>query len=77
MINAAFTQLKTKKLILQGLLFFVTFIVLYSMIDSLNLSYGAMAMTYGVGLVVLNIGLNLLMAFGSALMLNLSTVMLN
>jgi len=75
MINAAFTQLKTKKLILQGLLFFATFIVLYSMIDSLNLSYGAMAMTYGVGLVVLNIGLNLLMAFGSALMLNLSTVM--
>lgn len=75
MINAAFTQLKTKKLILQGLLFFGTFIVLYSMIDSLNLSYTAMAMTYGVGLVVLNIGLNLMMAFGSALMLNLSTVM--
>lgn len=75
MINAAFTQLKTKKLILQGLLFFGTFIVLYSMIDSLNLSYTAMAMTYGFGLVVLNIGLNLMMAFGSALMLNLSTVM--
>lgn len=75
MINTAFTQLKTKKLILQGLLFFGTFIVLYSMIDSLNLSYTAMATTYGLGLVVLNIGLNLMMAFGSALMLNLSTVM--
>ena len=75
MIKIALTQLKTKKMILQGILFFGTFMVLYSMIDSLNLPYASMAVEYGYGLVILNILLNLVMAFGSALMLNLSTVM--
>jgi hypothetical protein len=75
MIKIALTQLKTKKMILQGILFFGTFMVLYSMIDSLNLPYASMAVEYSYGLVILNILLNLVMAFGSALMLNLSTVM--
>ncbi len=75
MITIAFEQLKTKKMKIQGLALFLGFIVLYWMIDNLNLSYSQMSLNYGLGLVVLNIGLNLLMAFGSALMLNLSTVM--
>lgn len=75
MIKIALTQLKTRKMILQGIVLFGTFVVLYTMIDSLNLPYASMMMNYGYGLVILNILLNLLMAFGSALMLNLSTVM--
>lgn len=75
MITLAFTQLKTKKMILQGLILWITFIFLYWMIDNLNLSYSQMAQDYGIWLVLLNLGLNLLMAAGSAVMLNLSTVM--
>jgi len=45
------------------------------MIDNLNLSYVQMAQDYGSWLVIANLGLNLVMAFGSAVMLNLSTVM--
>ena len=75
MLNQALNLLKTKKFILQGLGLFVVFTILYAMIDNLNLPIAQMAETYGVGLVVLNVITNLLMAVGSALMLNLSTAM--
>lgn len=75
MISQALTLLKTKKLILQGLVMFAAFVLLYFMIDNLNLPYAQMAIDFGWGLVILNILLNLVMAFGSALMLNLSTAM--
>lgn len=75
MLTLALTQLKTKKMILQGFFLIVIFLFLYWMIDNLNLSYVQMARDYGLWLVILNLGLNLLMALGSALMLNLSTVM--
>ena len=75
MIQLAYTQLKTKKMLIQGVLFLITFMFLYWMIDNLNLSYVQMAQDYGSWLVIANLGLNLVMAFGSAVMLNLSTVM--
>ena len=75
MIKIAFEQLKTKKMMIQGIGLLIGFIVLYGMIDNLNLPYALMNTQYGLGLVVLNIALNLIMAFGSALMLNLSTIM--
>jgi len=75
MITLAFEQLKTKKMMIQGLVFLMGFTLLYWMIDNLNLSYTQMGQKYGLPLVILNIVLNLVMAFGSALMLNLSTIM--
>jgi len=75
MIQLAFTQLKTRKMLIQGVLFLITFMFLYWMIDNLNLSYSQMAQDYGSWLVFANLGLNLVMALGSAVMLNLSTIM--
>lgn len=75
MIHQAFSLLKTKKLLFQGLGLFVVFMILYAMIDNLNLPMDQMAQQYGVGLVILNLLTNLIMALGSAVMLNLSTAM--
>lgn len=75
MLNQALSILKTKKLLLQGAGLFIVFMILYTMIDNLNLPIDQMAATYGMGLVVLNVVTNILMAFGSTVMLNLSTAM--
>jgi hypothetical protein len=75
MIQQALPILKSKKLILQGTALFVVFMILYAMIDNLNLPLNQMAQTYGVGLVILNVVTNVVMAVGSAVMLNLSTAM--
>lgn len=75
MITQALALLKTKKLLLQGAGLFIVFMILYTMIDNLNLPMNQMVLTYGVGLVALNIVTNLIMASGSVLMLNLSTAM--
>jgi hypothetical protein len=75
MITQAVSLLKTKKLLLQGAGLFIVFMILYTMIDNLNLPLNQMALTYGFGLVILNIVTNLIMALGSVLMLNLSTAM--
>ena len=75
MILEALKLLKTRKLIIQGSIFFTFFMVIYTMIDGFNLSYSAMNQQYGFYLVVVNIFLNLTMAMLSALLLNLSTAM--
>ena len=75
MIAEAIKLLKTRKLMVQGLLFFAFFMVIYTMIDGFNLSYAAMSQEYGSYLVVTNIALNIAMASLSALLLNLSTAM--
>jgi hypothetical protein len=75
MINQALSLLKTKKLLLQGAGLVIVFMILYTMIDNLNLPMAQMAVMYGTGLVVLNVLTNLIMALGSAFMLNLSTAM--
>ena len=75
MIAEAIKLLKTKKLMVQGLLFFAFFMVIYTMIDGFNLSYDTMSQEYGSYLVATNILLNIAMAFLSALLLNLSTAM--
>ena len=75
MLTAAFQLQKTKKYIIQGVLFFSFFILIYTVIDSLNMSYSNMILEYGIYLVVINILLNILMSFLSALLMNLSTAM--
>lgn len=73
MMELALQRITSPKARLQGLFLMAVFILMYTLIDVNNLSYAAMARTYGVYLVILNIGLNTLMAFMSSLMLLLST----
>ena len=75
MLEAAIQLQKTKKYIIQGTLFFSFFMIIYSLLDSLNMSYANMILEYGVYLVVINIILNIVMSFLSALLMNMSTAM--
>jgi hypothetical protein len=75
MLAAAIQLQKTKKYIIQGILFFSFFILIYTLIDGLNMSYSNMILEYGIYLVAINIVLNILMSFLSALLMNLSTAM--
>jgi len=75
MLAAAIQLQKTKKYIIQGILFFSFFILIYTLIDGLNMSYSNMILEYGIYLVVINILLNIVMSFLSALLMNLSTAM--
>lgn len=67
--------LLTKKYIIQGTLFFTLFSVIYFLVDFLNMSYTEMIVEFGVYLVVINILLNIVMSFLSAILMNLSTAM--
>lgn len=75
MFKQALKLQTTKKYLMQGLLFFVAFNLIYFIVDSLNMSYQEMQQTYGLFLVIVNIILNLLMSFLSAFLMNLSTAM--
>lgn len=75
MIQIALQRLHTRKNIQQGLLFFAVFMLIYTMVDGLNMSYAEMGEAYGSSLVFINILLNLVMAALSAFLMNLSTIM--
>lgn len=75
MLEAAIKLQKTKKYIIQGLLFFSFFILIYTLLDGLNMSYANMVLEYGTFLVVINIILNVVMSLLSAVLMNLSTAM--
>ncbi len=75
MFEKAIQKQFTKKYLLQGMLFFALFSLIYFIVDSLNMSYGEMRETYGLFLVIFNIILNVVMSFLSALLMNLSTAM--
>jgi hypothetical protein len=49
--------------------------LIFFILDSLNASYEEMIITYGLYLVIINITLNIIMSFLSALLMNLSTAM--
>jgi hypothetical protein len=74
MLTIAFAKLKERKYLIEVFVFFAIFSILYGIIDYLNLPYPEMATTYGTGLVVLNVFLNLLMASGSSLLMTLGTI---
>lgn len=75
MFKLAIYKLKEKKYIIQASLFFIAFIVIYQIVDSLNMSYAEMRETYGQALVITNIMLNITMSLLSAFLMHLSTVM--
>ncbi|MFA7076015.1 MAG: hypothetical protein WC152_05035 [Candidatus Izemoplasmatales bacterium] len=66
---------KEKRYIIQGIIVFIVFLALYILLDQLNIGYSGMIDEYGVLLVVGNIILNIIMAFISAFMWNISTAM--
>lgn len=74
MINIAINKLKTKKYIIQGLLFSIFFLVIYLILDYLN--YRETVSKPSLILIVINIVINLLMAFLGAILMNLSTIMM-
>ena len=75
MYKKAFLKFKTKKYIILTSLFFTGFMMIYFIIDSLNMSYNEMIDQYGLYLVLINIALNLLMSMLSTLLMLLSTDM--
>jgi len=77
MLKAALDLQLTKKYLLQGFLFFSLFMTIFFMLDRLNMPYPIMIQTYGIYLVFLNVFLNITMSLLSALMMNLSTAMVN
>lgn len=73
MFEEALKLMKTKKYVVRTLGFFLFFMIIYTTLDGFNMSYAQMQMDYGQYLVILNIGLNILMAGLTALLLSLST----
>lgn len=59
------------------LLSFSLFMVTFTTLDFLNISYQAMYLNYGIVLVIVNIILNLIMALLSAVLIELNTIMLD
>lgn len=75
MLSLAYLKLKERKYQLQLILFFALFLLIYFIVDYLNMSYLVMKQTYGLFLVVTNIVLNVVMSGLSALLMHLSTAM--
>lgn len=75
MYQAAILKLKERKYMIQAMLFFLAFMVIYQIVDSLNMSYQDMRETYGTYLVITNITLNITMSLLSAFLMHLSTAM--
>jgi len=73
MTKFAFNKLKTKKYIIQGIIFFIAFFFLYSILDYLNVR--EMSKTPSNMWILSNIILNLIMGLTTALLMNLSTIM--
>ncbi len=75
MFHQALQLQKTPKYMTQGLILFVLFMVIYTVVDGLNMSYEAMAIEYSELLVVINVSINVFMSLGSTALMNLSTAM--
>jgi len=75
MLKAAFQLQLKKKYIIQGSVFFVLFMIIYTLVDRLNMTYRDMILSYGLFLVIINIFTNIVMSLLSALLMNLSTTM--
>ncbi|HZJ86644.1 MAG TPA: hypothetical protein VFC75_00335 [Erysipelothrix sp.] len=69
-------QLSTKKVQRDGVLFFLFFLIIFTVVDYLNTTYPEMAREFSTTLVAVNILLNIIMAAGSAFLMVLSSVML-
>ena len=59
MFKTILSMQKEKKFIVRGLIVFTLFMVLYTMLDFLNIGYSEMIADYGFYLVVINVFVNL------------------
>lgn len=75
MFSTILAMQKQKRYILQGAIVLVLFLVLYFVLDRLNMTYTEMIDAYGVYLVLINVVLNIVMAITSAFMWNISTAL--
>lgn len=75
MIRLVLIKQKEKKYIISLGGFFLVFLFIYFMLDYLSGGYAPMVEDFGVYLVVLNISVNVIMSFISALMFNFSTAL--
>lgn len=73
MFKTIFAMQRQKKFIIRGIVIFIMFIILYFMLDRLNMDYSKMIDDYGLYLVIINILLNIIMAALSAFMWNISS----
>ncbi len=71
----ALKMIKQRKYIIQFAIFASLFMIIYIVIDYLNLPYREMTISYGLYLVIINIILNVVMASLSGLLMHLSTAM--
>ena len=75
MFKTILTMQKEKKYVIQGIITLFVFLILYFVLDYLNMSYIEMIREYGILLVVINVFLNLIMAILSSFMWNVSTAL--
>ena len=75
MISLVLQKQKEKKYILMFIFFFIGFITIYTVLDSLNMSYKEMNQEYGIYLTIINIFLNIIMAVMSGIMFNFATAL--
>ncbi len=73
MFKTILSMQKQKRFIIQGIITFIIFLVLYFVLDHLNMSYPDMIKEYGLFLVITNIFLNVFMSALSAFLWNIST----
>lgn len=73
MFRATLKMQKQKKYLISFVAYIVFFAFIYFMLDYLSGGYKPLIEDYGVYLVIINVGLNLIMSAISALMFNLST----
>lgn len=73
MFRTILSMQKEKRFIIQGLIMFALFMILYFMLDKLNMDYSQMIADYGWYLVIINIFMNVFMSLLSAFMWNVSS----
>jgi hypothetical protein len=73
MLTYAFKKQTTPKFLMLNAFYFFFFLGIYTLVDSFNMSYSQMGITYGPFLPVLNIGLNIVMAILSMGMMGLTS----
>lgn len=77
MIKETFLKLKEKKYLIQGVIIFIFFLLIYTLLDTFNGGYAQMKANYSNLLVIANIFLNIIMSFLSSLMMGLSTAFMS
>jgi hypothetical protein len=73
MLTYVLKKQTTPKFLMLNAFYFFFFLGIYTLIDSFNMSYSEMALTYGSFLPILNIGINLVMAGMSMAMMGLTS----